>query len=468
MSSARPGSLRGTLLRWLLWPTLILLPINAVFTYREGIAVANAAYDRSLLLSARTIAERARVENGRLNIDLPYAALDMVENDIGGRLYYRVLGTESEFVAGFDDFPALPSDVPLSPTYPALVRFYDTQYHGTPVRAAAFFQPINENGLMGMILIQVAETYDSRNALTERILIDTLLRQGLLIAASIVLIVFAVRRGLRTLDRLREDVEARSQLDLTPLDERAVPAETRPFVAALNRYIGRLSDLVDLRKRFIANAAHQLRTPIAVLKTQVALAERETDPQAVRAIVAAMSATTDTAARLANQLLSLTRAEHGMGTGEQRIDLIALARNACLDFAPRALEIGLDLGFDAPDDASIEVAGDAVLLSEMIGNLLDNAIKYCASGDGITVRVAVADDTAVLEVDDSGPGIPAAERENVLKRFYRVPGQAVSGSGLGLAIVNEIVMQHHGSIALGEGALGGLRVRVILPLALPQ
>jgi len=468
MKARSGGSLRGTLLRWLLLPTLILLPLNALFTYREGVAVANAAYDRSLLLSARTIAERLKVEHGRLVADLPFAALDMAENDVGSRLFYRVAGIDNEFLAGFADFPAHPHDVPLSRVYPALVSFYDSEYQGHAVRVAALLQAINQDGVLGMALVQVAETFESRDALTERILIDTLLRQALLLGAAVILIVAAVRRGLGPLDGLRAELEGRGVQNLTPLDESAVPAETRAFVAALNRYVGRLAELVALRKRFIANAAHQLRTPIAVLKTQIGVAQREPDPAALRAIVDAMDGTTQTAARLANQLLSLTRAEHGIAACGEPVDMIALARAVCLDMAANAMRANIDLGLDVSPSGVAIVAGDPVLLHEMLVNLVDNAIKYAGACRRITVQVRQsASRVCTLTVEDNGPGIAAPEREHVLKRFYRLPCRAVAGSGLGLSIVNEVVAQHAGRLRLDEAGTGGLRVTIELPSARP-
>jgi two-component system sensor histidine kinase TctE len=370
-------------------------------------------------------------------------------------------------LAGYADLPGPPDKLPMSTAYPALVHFYDVVYQGQQLRAAAFYQPINEQGLTGMAVVHVAETFATRDALTERILIDTLLRQALLIGCSIVLILVGISRGLRPIDRLRDNLEARGIQDLTPLDESAVPAETRPFVGALNRYIGRLAELVELRKRFIANAAHQLRTPIAVLKTQIGIARRETDLQSLHSIVQAMDSTTDTAARLANQLLSLTRAEHGVAASGQDVDMVALARNVCLDLSPRAVEAGIDLGFDAAASDPSVVRGDPMLLHEMLVNLIDNAIKYAGRGERVTVRVSAGDGLCTLIVEDSGPGIAAQERAQVKRRFYRVPGQSVPGSGLGLAIVDEIVTQHAGRFELDEAEIGGLRVRIRLPLRLP-
>ncbi|MBL0729425.1 sensor histidine kinase [Piscinibacter sp. HJYY11] len=463
------NSLRGTLLLWLLVPTVVLLPLNAFWTYFGGITVANTAYDRSLLVSARTIAERIQLDEKKLSLELPYAALDMSDNDLGGDFYFRVTGLKREHVAGFDDFPSLPPNVPLSKAYPALVHFYDAEYRGRPVRVAALHQPVSGDAITGVALIQVAETLESRSALTHRLLIETLVQQGLLLALSVLVILFAVGRGLRPLERVRVDLERRDVQDLTPLDEAAVPSETRAFVAALNRYVVRLSKMVELRKSFIANAAHQLRTPIAVLKTQIGVAKREKDPGALGDVLAAIDDTTQSAARLANQLLSLTRAEHGLDTGASvaSIDLLAMARHVGLEAVPRAMESEVDIGLDETSDKPVWIYGDAVLLQELLINLVDNAIKYAGPGSRVTIRALLEPPgRAVLEVEDNGPGIPPHEREHVCKRFYRVAGQTVAGSGLGLAIVQEIVSRHNGRLELLDASTGkGLRVRVELPVS---
>lgn len=461
--------MRGTLLLWLLVPMLLLLPLNAFWAYREGISTANTAYDRSLLVSARTIAERIQLEGSKLSLELPYAALDMSDNDVGGDFYFRVTGLKHEHVAGFDDFPSLPADAALSTAYPALVHFYDAHYRGRPVRVAALHQPVSGEATAGVVLIQVAETLESRSALTRRLLVETLIQQVLLLALSVSVILFAVGRGLRPLERMRFDLERRDAQDLTPLDEAAVPSETQAFVSAINRYVGRLSKMIELRKSFIANAAHQLRTPIAVLKTQIGVAKREKDPVALGDVLTAIDGTTQAAARLANQLLSLTRAEHGIdpGASASSVDLVAMARHAGLEVVPRALEAEVDIGLDEQSGKFVSVMGDGVLLQELLLNLLDNAIKYAGPGSRVTIRVfQEGAQSAVLEVEDNGPGIPLDERGNVCKRFYRLAGQAVPGSGLGLAIVQEIVSRHHGRLELLDAQSGqGLRVRVVLPLS---
>lgn len=463
MKRGSSTSLRSTLLRWLLLPAVLVVPINALLTYRESVAISNAAYDRSLLMFARSIAEGIRVDEGVLVADLPYAAIDTIETGLGDRIFYRVTGPQQRLLGGYDDLPAVPADVPMSTLYPVLVQFYDGVYRGLPVWVAALHQPISEEGAAGMALVQVAETLEARAALIERVLVQAVAKQLVLLVLAVAFILMAVRRGLSALDDLRRNAEARSVGDLTPFDERAVPAETRAFVEALNRYIARLAELILLRKRFIENAAHQLRTPIAVLKTQVALAQREDDPQALRVIVRAMSATTDGAARLANQLLSLTRAEHGPAQRREIVDLVAMSRQVCLDFAARAIAEGIDFGLETESDAVVPVDGDAVQLQEMLVNLVDNAMKYGAPGERVTVAVHPNESGGVLTFDDSGPGIPVNERENVLRRFYRMPGQPQVGSGLGLAIVDETARQHGGTVELQDSPLGGLRVRVQFP-----
>jgi two-component system sensor histidine kinase TctE len=460
-------SLRGTLLRWLLPPAVIVLALNAIVTYREGVATANTAYDRSLLLSARTIAEGIRMTEGRLFVDLPYAAIDSTEDGLGARVFYRITGPDGRHLAGYDDFPAVPPQVRPSSAYPVLVRFYDGSYRGLPLRVAALDQPVSGEQRSVMALVQVAETLEARELLTKRLLLQTVVEQLLLLALAVGLILVTVKRGLASLDRLRSNAELRTVHDLTPFEESTVPGEARAFVRALNRYIARLAELITLRKRFIESAAHQLRTPIAVLKTQIALAQRERDLGSIREIVDAMSVTTDSAARLANQLLSLTRAEHGLAGQREAVDLGGLCRQVCLELSARAVAQDVDLGFEGPPHGSCTLDGDAVQLQEMLVNLLDNALKYAGAGERVVVRVRGEARRCVLEVDDSGPGIPETERTNVLRRFYRVPGQAVPGCGLGLAIVDETARQHGGTVALDDSPCGGLRVRLRFPMRFP-
>ncbi|HEU0200188.1 MAG TPA: sensor histidine kinase N-terminal domain-containing protein [Burkholderiaceae bacterium] len=462
------GSLRGNLLRWLLGSLTLLLIANTVNIYRNAVDAANSAYDRTLLASARMVAENLRVVDGRVTLAIPYSAVDMLESDIKGRLYYRVLDPHGTFVAGWDDLPPVRTDVPLSPAYAALVRFYEDEYHGAAVRIATLMQPVVEGGFSGVVTIQFAEDFQSRRALIRNILVEALLGQGLLILAAVLLVLWAIHTALRPLRRFSEELAARNSDDLAPFERGVVHREVRPLIDALNSYMARLRNLIELRKRFIEYAAHQLRTPLAVLKTQAGVAIRSQPSGEVDEAVRAMEGTVDQATRLANQLLTLTRAEHGFAVATpQAVDLLALARELALEWFERARARGIDLGFDGPQGADGTdagaphvVQGDPLLLREMLSNLIDNAVRYCRAGDSITVRLR-AGDALRLEVEDTGPGIPAAERERVFGRFYRVPGQQAPGSGLGLAIVREIAQQHHAQLALAETPGGGLRISVV-------
>jgi two-component system, OmpR family, sensor histidine kinase TctE len=464
-ASAKPlGSLRGQLLRWLLIPLLILVALDAVSVYHNALEAADLAYDRTLLASTRALAERVSIIDGKVVADVPYVALDSFETDTLGRLYYKVTGIKGDFVSGYDDLPPLPKDAARSEAYPALVYFYSADYRGEPVRIAALYQPVYDDTIRGIALIQVGESREARRDLSRKILFDTLWRQTVLVSVAALLAWFAVRFVLRPLMQLRQEVEARATTDLSDFDAAQVHKEVRPLVAAMNGYMARLQTLIAGQRRFIADASHQLRTPLTVLKTQAELALREHDPRAMREIVESIAQTTDTTVHLANRLLTLARAEHGAAEGEfTTISLTDTARQVGLELAQLAVKKDIDLSLEGIDDVTVE--GSALLLHEMIANLVDNAIRYTPSGGSVTLRVR-GGVRPLLEVEDSGPGIPAAERERVFAPFYRVASaQAVnaSGSGLGLTIVRDIAASHGARIRLSDAAGGGLKVVVHFP-----
>jgi len=278
---------------------------------------------------------------------------------------------------------------------------------------------------------------------------------------------YAVGRGLAPLEALRREVESRSHRDLSALPVEQTPQEVRPLISAMNELLDRLSLALASQQRFIAHAAHQLRTPIAGLKTQTELAMRQTPPGGdAQVTLKQLRSATEQATRLVNQLLSLARAEPPTGGVQitEDIDLVSLARSATTDWVPRALEGKVDLGFDATSE-HLRVEGDAFLLREMLNNLLDNAIRYTQPGGQVTVRVSrTASSRPVLTVEDNGPGIPEAERVRVFERFYRVLGTGTEGCGLGLAIVREIAQSHGAEVKLTPAAAGtGTVARIIFP-----
>jgi two-component system sensor histidine kinase TctE len=464
-----PGSLRNQLLRWLILPLIGLVALNAVSLYRDALEAADTAYDRSLLSSTRALAERVSVRDGKVVADVPYVALDSFETDTLGRIYYKVTGPQGETVSGYDDLPPVPKGVPRSDLYPALVRFYHSTYNGEPVRIAALLQPVYDESMRGIALIQVGETLDARRALSRRILLNTLLRQALMVLAVATLVWFAVRLVLRPLMRLKNEVETRALSDLSDVDQALVHKEVRPLVAAMNAAMGRMQDLIASQRRFIADASHQLRTPLAVLKTQAELALREDDPAAMRAIVRSIAGTTDSAIHLANRLLTLARIEHGGGAQGAPVSLAAVAHQVGLELALPAVQKGIDLALDAEPGADTTVIGQELLLHELVANLVDNAIRYTPQGGSVGLRLRREGGGVLLEVVDSGPGIAPEERDKVLTPFYRAQSALEAnpgGTGLGLAIVRDIAALHGATLTLDAAQDGrGLKVGVLFAAA---
>jgi two-component system sensor histidine kinase TctE len=463
IGSAPLGSLRNQLLRWLLIPLVLLVALNAVSVYDNALDAADLAYDRSLLASTRALAERVAIKDGKVVADVPYVALDSFETDTLGRIYYKVSGIHGETVSGFGDLPPVPANVPRSEAYPALVRFYHADYNGEPVRIAALLQPVYDDSMRGIALIQVGETLDARRGLSRKILVDTLLRQAVMVLAVASLVWFAVRLVLRPLMRLKIEVEQRALNDLSDVDQALVHKEVRPLVAAMNGTMSRMHNLIASQRRFIADASHQLRTPLTVLKTQAELALRENDAHAMREIVRSIAATTDATVHLANRLLTLARIEHGSEAAAMGpVSLTAVVRQVGLEMALPAVQKQIDLSLDAADQALVD--GQALMLHELVSNLVDNAIRYTPAGGKVALRVRLEGAFVLLEVEDSGCGIAADEREKVLTPFYRASGALESnpgGTGLGLAIVRDVAALHRAALTLADAVPGpGLCVAI--------
>ena len=308
----------------------------------------------------------------------------------------------------------------------------------------------------------MGETRNKRTLLVKEILLTVVLPQGLLIALAGILVWFGVASALVPLSLLEKEIETRTHRDLSPLPDSAVPVEVRPLTHAINDLMQRLGQTLSVQHRFIADAAHQLRTPIAGLKIQIERALHSDSMDEIRPALSQLQSSAERVAHLSNQLLTLARAEPGANDPARftDIDLNAIARETGMHWVPRALERNIDLGF-AGSDRPVRIRGDALLLQELISNLIDNAVRYGREGGSITVSVTAP---AQITVEDDGPGIPDDERSKVFERFHRMPGSPGEGSGLGLAIVREIAQAHGAQVRLGNPAAGsGTRIQITFP-----
>ena len=442
-------SLRAHLLRMLLPPIAALLGLGAVLAYFPSVEPATEVYDQSLADVGVALGSHIRAVDGGFSFELPPAVDQVLRADRFDTVYYRVGGPDGSAIAG-------EADLPLPPETRTL-QYYDGTYRGHGVRAVSMPTHCGD----ATCVVVVAETTVKRTRLAREILLSSVLPEALIALATVVLVWFGVKRGLAPLARLSEEIKERSPVDLHALDAGKAPEETRPLIDALNGLLEQVAAAHRNQQRFLANAAHQLRTPLAGLRAHTELALSQPMPGEVRGQVEQVHEATIRTARLANQLLALARAEPGGHSEPQgRIDLKAVVEGVADEWVHRALQRDLDLGFDLQPSI---VRGDEFLLREALANLLHNAIEYSPRGARITVRTAARNGSAFLEVEDEGPGIPAGERERVLDRFYRVPGTPGTGSGLGLAIVREIAAGHGASMVIGEGSLRGTRVALTFP-----
>jgi two-component system sensor histidine kinase TctE len=465
-------SMRSRLLLSILLPVAVIVTVNTVSLYRQALRAADTAYDRTLLASAKAIGEQLDVvaapAGAQVRAAVPYAALEPFEADNRSRLFYRVTGFAGEMVSGFDDLPRWQGRLPDRGPYAALVQFYDERYRGEPVRMAVLLQPVAGEAGLGMATIQVAETLELRQALARQILVDTLFRQAALVAVIALVVVVAVQRATRPVRDLSAQLAGRSATDLAPVHAPDAPRELQPLVVAANDMLGRLAQVLEHQKRFVRDASHQLRTPLAVLKTQLQSARRG-DVDAAQAL-REMSATVDGATELANQLLALARIEQLRHQDDAPVtDWAEVARAVALDLAPLVADRQLDF---AVETQPAPIRAHLWSLRELTRNLLHNAIKQSPEGAPLSLVLTVDGGEARLVIADAGPGIAPADRARLFEPFAsRSATRADSGgTGLGLAICHGIVTSLDGRISLDERAAGaqapaGLDAVVVLPLA---
>jgi len=443
-------------------PILVLLLVGTALSYGLAISLATDAYDRGLVDEVYSIARCIQRKDGKLICDVPPTALALLQDDIHDKVYYQVLDQKLNMIAGDSAMPAMQPSADLAGK---TSDCHGGTIGGEDVRIAMVSVPAPGDP-HSIVYIRVGETMHQRERIADQILIGIAVPQLAIFSLSALLVWFGVRRGLVPLSNVRDAVASRSPVDLRPLALENVPKEVRPLVTAINDLLERLQQDLQAQRRFVANAAHQLRTPIAGLKTQSELALRQTDPKEINHALGLIHTGAERAARLANQLLALARAEPEAVDSQlwREIDLNLVGKNTCREFVSEALSKDIDLGFES-SKVPVYVRGDESSLHELACNLVHNAVQYTQNGGNVTVRIEETAGSSGafghLVVEDNGPGIPAEEREHVFERFYRLIDRRVSGSGLGLAIVREIANMHDGEVSVGDGPGGaGTRVSV--------
>jgi len=444
MTTNNPRSLRRQLLVWLLTLLIPLLLIGTIASYYRANHFANLAYDRSLFRTTLALADQIEVDHGQVKADLPQIARDLLEYDKDDWIYYCIRGPNGELVTGQPDLP-LPAVLPEAGDH----LYYDAWLDGEELRVVAFSLPLSGTSAKGIALVLVAETRAKRTLMANEILATMMLPQLLIVLLAGVMVHFGVGRGLVALEKLRIAFSSRSMLDLSPVSEAGAPREVRPLLRAMNDLMQRLRLAITKQQRFIADASHQLRTPLAGLKTQAELALREQDPAQVQHALQQIRTSSTNLDHMVSQLLSLARAEPEAAENMEllALDLSKLAQEITSAWVPQALAKNIDLGF-ACEDVDCQIMGNAVLLRELINNLIDNAIRYTPTNGHITVAVQQSAETIELVVEDNGPGIPKNKRERVFERFYRILGSDEEGCGLGLTIVHEIAMRHQAQVRI--------------------
>ncbi|HNT40401.1 MAG TPA: sensor histidine kinase N-terminal domain-containing protein [Rubrivivax sp.] len=461
MASREQVSLFGEILDWMLAPLLLLWPMSVALTWIVAQGIANRPYDHELGSLAQEVAAQASalaspedLVREQARDEMEVAVQRLLGSDDETRVYYQVLGERGELVAGDADLP-----VPLEPPQgPARVRWRDDTMRDEPVRVAYLWPRAAEGDESGP-LVQIAETLDKRSRLATEIIKGVILPQFVILPLAVLLVWLALVRGIRPLAELQQRIRRRESTDLSPLQERGVPEELAPLVRALNDLLHRLDQSISAQRHFLADAAHQLKTPLAGLRTQAELAEREIDggqgdAQSLRHALQQIALGSQRAAHMVNQLLAMARTEdREQALARQPVDLAALVRETVRDFVPKAMDKRIDLGYEGPEAGQLApLQAQPVLLRELVRNLVDNALQYTPAGGTVTARL-VADpfgQVAVLQVEDSGPGVPPAEREDIFRPFYRALGTQVDGTGLGLAIVQEIAQQHGAEVTVTD------------------
>ncbi len=435
---------------------MLLLPlifISAVTSYWLANKYINQTYDKALYRTALALADQVSLEELGVQVTLPQVAKDLLEFDEEDDVYFRIIDTTGDLISTH-------TDLPLPKTYPKGDKFlyYETWLHSEKLRVVAYalptiagFAPTDNNN----VYVMVGETLKKRTLMANEIILSMLLPQLLIICLVSALLFFGIKRGLLPLDKLKNDLSQRSSNDLSPVDNTKALTELQPLLSAFNALLARVSNTMAKQQRFVSDAAHQLKTPLAGLKTQAELALRETDIAKTKHALGQINQASGNLSHLVNQLLSLTKAEPEAVAAVvfETVDLYLLAQEVCKSWVAEALKKDIDLGFEC----ALKIApahGNASLLRELMSNLISNAVRYTPTSGSVTVGIKKENLNFIFYVQDNGIGIFPEDQTRIFERFYRVLGTQQEGCGLGLAIVQEIAERHHASITFrsdGEG-----------------
>lgn len=456
-------SLYRLLLSRLLVFLVPLALIALLVSYKATLHYTNEAFDRSLARRVFALADQVEVLGGKVLLDLAKSAHNILEFDPTDILYYRVIGPNGEHLSGTLELP-----------FPASIKqhgdasqpiFFDTDVAGKKVRVAAYALSLKGTSANGRVLILAGETTDKRTKLADDVLMTVFLPMIAVIGLMIYAVSLALNMSLKPINAIREAMASRGTHDLDPIEIKKLPMEIEPLLKEMNRLMSDLRTLHDSRQRFLADSAHQLRTPLASMRAQTELAIRSVQDEGSREALTSLLNSLDRQSRLVNQLLALSRAENALADPVMnQIRLDESARAVAAEWVPRALGLGIEIGFESPD-GEVKMLGNDLAIMEALANLLDNALRYCRSGDQVTVRVESKDGRACLAVSDTGPGVPREALPRLFQRFYRVPGSQAEGCGLGLAIVRQVAMAYGGESQAKNIPEGGLEVRMCFPQA---
>ena len=463
-------SLFGEILDWMLAPLLFVWPISIAVTHYFAVTVANFPYDQSLREQVMAISRQIKLVDGKPQINLSGSARALLHSDEIDSVYFHVLARNGKLIAGDPELPALKAVESPDAVEPGEVYYRDDDFKGQDLRVAFMYLGEEDSPRDRWLLVEVGETLEKRSQLSNKIIASVILPQFVIIPLAVILVWFGLSQGLRPLTRLRERIETRREADLSPIAAGRVPEELQPLTDAFNSMLARMQHNMDAQRRFISDAAHQMRTPLTGLKMQAQLAMREEDPVQLRYALQNIASSVDRASRLVNQMLAMARAEASEHSEKPLVpvDLDQLLHETVETWVARALDRRIDLGYEPA--GPMHILGNTFLLREMINNLLDNALRYTPDEGCVTARVVEHGDFVLLEIEDSGIGISEEEAHKVFDRFYRVDGTGIEGSGLGLAIVREIAGLHRAAASLrphapsdqGEHPRGSI-ARVVFP-----